>query len=227
MKLSCKTIFRPNAEQKIILDSCAFASAKLWNVGNYEKHNYKKLGFDAFPNWYDQKKRLKSHYWFKALASQTAQELLNSLHQAWKSFFALKESGGIENPRPPYYKKGLMPFSFLNNGFRRFGDTFRFVLSKQQRDFLNDKYNLKVNDLMLQIPRFAQLSDIKQVRFYPRNNGTYQVIAIYEVPDVVEACDNLHYLSIDLGVNNLATGFDSEGFSFIVSGSQYLNACHY
>lgn len=34
-----------------------YAAYKLWNVGNYEKLNYKKLGMATFPNWYDQKKR--------------------------------------------------------------------------------------------------------------------------------------------------------------------------
>ena len=227
MKLSCKTILHPTKEQKLILDSYAFATAKLWNVGNYEKHNFETLGFDTFPNWYDQKKRLKNHYWFKSVPSQTAQETLNRLHQAWKSFFELKRTGGINNPKPPYYKKGLHSFAILNNGFKQKGNTFIITLSKQQKSFLNTTHNLKEKCFTIEIPRFQNLSDIKQLCFYPRKNGTYQIIAVYEIPDVITIPDNSRYLSIDPGVNNLATCFDSDGFSFIISGSQYLNACHY
>lgn len=48
MKLSCKTILHPTNEQKLILDSYAFATAKLWNVSNYEKHNFETLGLTNF-----------------------------------------------------------------------------------------------------------------------------------------------------------------------------------
>lgn len=227
MKLSCKTILRPTKQQKLILDSYAFAATKLWNVGNYEKHNFEKLGFTEFPNWYEQKKRLKTHHWFKAMPSQTAQEVLNGLHQAWKSFFTLTVTGGIADPKPPYYKKGLCHFSILNNGFKQDGNTFGITISKQQKAFLNKTHNLKVNCFKLEIPRFQDLSVIKQLCFYPQKNGTYQIIAGYEIPDTETIADNNHYLAIDPGVNNLATCYDSDGFSFIISGSQYLNACHY
>ena len=73
----------------------SLAASKLWNVGNYEKRTYKEQGMASFPNWYDQKKRLKAHYWFKALPSHTAQLVLKKLDDSWKSFFALEKSGGI------------------------------------------------------------------------------------------------------------------------------------
>lgn len=227
MKLSCRTIIHPTKQQKSILDSYTFAASKLWNVGNYEKHHFKNLGFDTFPNWYDQKKRLKGHHWHKALPSQSAQEVLNVLQQAWKSFFALKKSGGIKNPQPPHYKQGLDCFSILNNGFRQDGPVFQITLSGQQKAFLKEAHTLKVDCLMLEIPRFQQLSVIKQLRFYPLKDGSYAIIAIYEVSDVAPLPDNGHYLAIDLGVNNLAACYDSAGTSFIISGNRYLNACHY
>ena len=88
-------------ESESILKHMSYSAAKLWNVGNYEKRNYRSLGMDGFPDWYDQKKRLKTHFFYKNLPSQTAQDVLQELHEAWKSFFKLKETGGIENPRPP------------------------------------------------------------------------------------------------------------------------------
>ena len=90
MILSKKFILKPNKTESIILKSLSFASAKLWNIANYEKRNYKKLGFEKYPNWYDQKKRFKSEYWYKSLPSQTAQETLNMLEKSWKPFSKLK-----------------------------------------------------------------------------------------------------------------------------------------
>ena len=84
-----------NETQQVILQSMSLAASKLWNVGNYEKRTYKEQGMASFPNWYDQKKRLKAHYWFKALPSHTAQLVLKKLDDSWKSFFALEKSGGI------------------------------------------------------------------------------------------------------------------------------------
>lgn len=70
-----------------------------------------------FPDWYEQKKRLKSEHWYKSLPSQTAQDVLDRLHKSWKSFFKIKETGGIVNPKPPRFKKDSFNFSFLNNGY--------------------------------------------------------------------------------------------------------------
>ena len=56
MYLTKKIIYKPSELELNILNSFAFSSAKLWNIANYEKKNYKDLGFPKFPDWYDQKK---------------------------------------------------------------------------------------------------------------------------------------------------------------------------
>ena len=87
MLLVKKEVFIPTTEQKMIFGHMGYAAYKLWNVGNYEKLNYKKLGMTVFPNWYDQKKRLKDNFFYKNLPSQTAQDVLQQLQEAWNSFF--------------------------------------------------------------------------------------------------------------------------------------------
>ena len=96
MHLTKKIIYKPTELELNILNSFAFSSAKLWNVANYEKKNYKKLGFSKFPDWYEQKKNLKNHFWYKNLPSQTAQDILDRLQKSWKSFFQLNKSKGIK-----------------------------------------------------------------------------------------------------------------------------------
>ena len=47
---------------------------------------------DTFPDWYYQKKALKDNFWYKNLPSQTAQDVLATLQESWKSFFELNKS---------------------------------------------------------------------------------------------------------------------------------------
>ena len=49
-------IYDPDSET--ILKHMSYSAAKLWNVGNYEKRNYRLLGLEKFPDWYDQKNGL-------------------------------------------------------------------------------------------------------------------------------------------------------------------------
>ena len=76
-----------------------YAASKLWNVCNYERHHYKELGLEKYPDWYYQKKAHKENLWYKQLPSQTAQETCKQLDKAWKSFYVLKKTGGIKAPR--------------------------------------------------------------------------------------------------------------------------------
>ena len=127
MKLVYKFQYKPNKKNSILLSSMTYASARLFNVGNYERHNYKELGFDEMPDWYDQKKRLKDNQWFKALPAQTSQDILQRLDEGWKSYLKLLKTNGIVNPEPPYYKPkgGHFNIKYLNNSFKIVGNRIR------------------------------------------------------------------------------------------------------
>ena len=90
MLLTYQFELRVNETMSVILGHLSYAASKLFNVGNYERKEYKSLGFDIMPDWYDQKKRLKDNIWYKSLPSQTSQDVLARLNEAWKSYFALK-----------------------------------------------------------------------------------------------------------------------------------------
>lgn len=231
MYLTKKIIYKPTELELNILNSLAFSSAKLWNIANYEKKNYKSLGFSNFPDWYDQKKRLKSNFWYKNLPSQTAQDVLDKLQKSWKSFFELNKSKGVKNPKPPRFKgkKDLFNFTFLNNGFERIDDkTINFTISKQQKDYLKEEYSFDSKYLTLKINNFQEIKgNIKIIEFKPLKDKTYQINVVYEVEEKSLKIDNKHYLSIDIGIKNLFTCYDNVGNSFIVSGSKYLEISHY
>lgn len=228
MILSIKQTIMPTKTQKIIFDCMSYSAAKLWNIGNYEKLNYKELGFDVFPSWYDQKKRLKNEFWYKNLPSQTAQEVLNTLHQAWKSFFKLRETGGVINARPPRFKRHTNSFSYLNNGFLKGDDGhIRLSISKQLRVYLKNHHHIDDNFIFLKTKRFLNIDGIKQVQIRPLKNKKFEIIVLYEVADAMVRPDNGHYLSIDPGLKNLLTCYDNCGTSFIMSSGPYLNANYY
>ena len=177
MILTKKIIFKPSQEELIVLNSFAYASAKLWNIANYEKRNYEELGFDKFPDWYDQKKRLKSENWYQSLPSQTAQDVLDKLHKSWKSFFVLKKTGGVQNPKPPRFKKDGFNFSFLNNGYKVIDDhTIRFSISKRQKEYLKSYHAIDLKYLTLEINNFSKVNGkIKTIEFKPVKNNQYQM----------------------------------------------------
>lgn len=227
MFLAKRIVFKPSKEELIVLNSLSYSSAKLWNIGNYEKKNYKTLGLAKFPDWYDQKKRLKDEFYFKNLPSQTAQNTLDILHKSWKSFFKLKETGGIKNPRPPRFKKNFN-FSFLNNGFVIIDDnTIRFSLAKQMKEYLLSK-GIDLTFLILKIDNFSKVNGkIKTIEFKQLSNNKYQINMVYETEAVEFLKDNGHYLSIDIGLKNLFTCYDNEGKSFIIKGNKYLEISKY
>lgn len=229
MLLSKKIVFKPNKEELVILRSLSYCSAKLWNIGNYEKHNYKNLGFSKYPNWYDQKKRLKDEYFYKCLPSQTAQDVLDRLEKSWKSFFELNKTKGIQNPKPPRFKKDSYNFTFLNNGYKVLDEnTIRFSVPKTQKDYLNSNHSININYLTLKIENFSKVDGfIKTIEFKPLKNNLYQINIVYETNEAKTLTDNGHYLSIDIGISNLFTCYDNAGESFIVSGGRYLEVSKY
>ena len=227
MLLVHKFQLKPDENTNIILSSLTYASARLFNVGNYERHEYKKLGFDKMPDWYDQKKRLKDNLWFKSLPSQTAQDVLQRVDEGWKSYFKILKTKGIENPKPPFYKPkgGHYNIKYLNNSFKIFGNTIRFMISKKEKEYLKENYNIINNFFYITLDK--ELNDIKQIEIKYINEHKYDVNVIYEVSDIDIKKSNDRYISIDMGICNLATIYDNKGYSFIISGSAYQNTLYY
>ena len=97
MLLTHETTIVLNKNDANIVGHMCYAAYKLWNVCNYERNNYKNLGLEKYPDWYDQKSKHKDDLWFKSLPSQTAQEICKLLDKSWKSFYRLKESLTIKS----------------------------------------------------------------------------------------------------------------------------------
>ncbi|WP_049783345.1 RNA-guided endonuclease InsQ/TnpB family protein [Mahella australiensis] len=220
----------PNKEQCIILSALTYASSKLWNVANYERITWTKESGNPYPDWYEQKARLKESFWYKNLPSQTAQEVLKQLDEAWSSFYKLKKTGGIENPRPPKYKHSNFNIRYLNKGFVISDGVIRLTVPKQQKLYMKQKYVLDTDFLYIQIPdrykNFAGKAKVIEIIPIPRSNK-YKINIIVDLPATQYQQDNAIYMAIDLGVNNLMTCYTSTGKSMIISGRQLLSINRY
>lgn len=224
MLLSKKTIIKLSENESNIIGHLCYAASKLWNVCNYERLHYKEMGLSKYPDWYYQKSHHKDDLWYKSLPSQTAQEVCKLLDKSWKSFYVLQKTGGVANPRPPRFKQSGIAVTYMQNGMRHDegSDEVRLSIPKRLKEYLKETYKISDNYLFLKNKIFKNTDRIKQIHIYPPENGRCEVIAVYETADIEVLPDNGHYLSVDLGLHNLMTCYDSRGSSFIM-GRRYLS----
>lgn len=226
MLLSHKTVVKLSGNESNIIGHLCYAASKLWNVCNYERIHYKELGLEKYPDWYYQKSHHKDNMWFKSLPSQTAQEVCKLLDKSWKSFYVLQKTGGVTNPRPPRFKQNGIAVTYMQNGMKHDSESevVRLSIPKQLKGYLKEKYQINDNYLFLENKIFKNIEKIKQLHVYPPENEKCEVIVVYEIAVAELQENNDHYLSVDLGLHNLMTCYDSDGSSFII-GRKYLSIC--
>ena len=87
-------------------------------------------------------------------------------------------------------------------------------------------YGRNVSDhekfLYLENKIFRGMDQIKQLRIYPPEKGECKVIVVYEISEREELSQNGHYLSVDLGLHNLMTCYDSGNGNTFILGRRYL-----
>ena len=221
---------KPSKTKSVVLSCLTYSASKLWNVANYERRNWDKESGEEYPNWYVQKKKLKNHFWYKNLPSQSAQEVLKQLSEAWDSFYKLQKTGGVKNAKPPRFKDGNFNIRFLNNGFVLGDDSIRLSIPRQLKTYLFQKYGIDNKFLYIPIPKNYQniSGNPKMVEISSIENGKYKVIIIVqEEKEEIKPADREIYMSIDPGINNLATCYVSTGETFIISGRQLLSIERY
>ena len=228
MRLVHSFIFKPNNYESLILGYLTYASARLYNVGLYERYEYKKLGYESMPDWYEQKRKLKNDIWFKSLPSQTAQDVLQRVDEGFKSYFKLLRTKGIKNPDGPHYKKKNSHYNikYLNNSFKLIDNKIRLMIPKELLNHLIEK-GIEIKNKFLYVKVNKKINNIKQIEIKYINDFEYEFKIIYEIEDVELKKDNGKYLSIDMGINNLITAYDNKGYSFIIKGNSYQNTLYY
>ena len=156
--------------------------------------------------YYELNELLKTSIPYRALPSQTSQQVLRALEQNWKSFFNACRERRVHpekfqgNPKPPKYK-------------RKRGE-FVVIFTNQQ---------CAIKDGYLRFPKRVELEPIKtrvtnplhQVRIVPK--GLYYVLEIvYEKESIDLKLNKDRLIGIDLGLNNLLTIVNNAGLTPIV-----------
>ena len=144
--LTYKFVFKPKKEIEYALDFMCLNASKLWNTANYERNEFKQLGFSESPDWFDQKKRLKDDFHYKNLLAQSAQDLLKDLELAWRSYSALIQKGIEANP-PRYKSAGQHTcIKYASHSFKMISDqVVRFSLPSSAKEAVETKFGEKLN----------------------------------------------------------------------------------
>lgn len=200
------------------LDELCFKSKNLYNYVNYLiRQEFTKNG-RMLPEYEVTTMLAKEKQDdYIALPAQTSQQIVKLLFKNWKSFFKLCKCKEKLNSRPklPRYKhktKGRNVVVFTSQQCKLKDGYIHFP----------KKANIK--------PLMTKVDNVAQVRIVPQ--CSCHIIEVVYEKESIEATglEPDAYLSIDIGLNNLATTYDSLGNkSFIVNGrplkstNQYFN----
>lgn len=190
----------------------------LYNLGNYYINmNYETLV--KYLNWYDTKWMLKISKPFKELPSQVAQNVLKSLHLAWKSYFSAikdwkKNPGKYRcRPKPPkYLKKDGEYIACFNHQHIRIKNGYLHFPKKA---------NLEPIEVV------TKQEELQQVRIIPKS-GIYNLELIYEREISNLGLDPSRMIGIDIGLDNLACVVNNIGLKpFVINGRPLKSINHY
>src|SRR5690606_28423551 len=136
------------------------------------------------------------------LPSQSAQEVLKALQESWESFFELKKTGGIENPKPPRFKQKNFNVKFLNNGFRVEGNRIRLSIPAKQKAYLREKHGIQSEFVYITVPKHIEIGKVKTGEVKPLADGEYKIILAQEHKDVSAKKNSKKFMSMARGIAN-------------------------
>jgi IS605 OrfB family transposase len=194
----------------------------------YNRHLYevRQHFFDngEYLNYYNTYNRIKDNENYEELPSQVAQQTMKQVDQGFKSFFKLvekkREGKYNEEANIPSYldKDGFYLLDFPRQSFQLKEDYIRVGVPKQFRE--EHGFQRKEIRIPFTYDEVREKS-INRLQILPQKDAQYfEYRIIYEEdPEEVET-ESGNFLSLDLGVENLATAVDHSGRSFILDGRQ-------
>lgn len=218
-----KHILKKNNSYYQMLDDFCIKSKNLYNHANYIVRN-EFIKNDKWLRYADLDKLLKADTEYpdyrQMPTAQSAQQILKLLDKNWKSFFA-----GIKDwpkHKDKYLGRPKLPKYKPKNG------RFMLILTNQ---------NVKLKDNILVFPKTFNGFTIKpqfinkenfvsfqQVRIIPGNKQfTIELVYNIEIQDE-KLEDNGKYLSIDIGVDNLATITNNIGLQPVIINGKGLKS---
>ncbi|NFF75954.1 IS200/IS605 family element transposase accessory protein TnpB [Clostridium sporogenes] len=220
MKLSFKFYLKFNQNQLSIIEKLSYHTTKLYNIANYDCREIK------FKSFYEMRKIYKNNYHTKFLHSQSFQQIFKILEQNWKSYFAsIKDYKKNPNkykgvPRQPKFKNTnnkKNEIIYDKQGIRYKDDILKLSLSKvMKEEFKVKSLNFDMENIKMPI----NLNSLQQIKIkWDNSSKQWYLIMIYKKQeiDITKEYDNM--MSIDLGLDNLATIiFENNLSSYIIDG---------
>ena len=221
MKLVERHIIRKQDKRWKSLDDICFLSKNLYNSALYFiKKNYEETGKFIRYNDLEREFKTTNQKDYRSLPNGTSQQILMLVDKNLTSYFKLlskykKDKKSLNNcPQLPHYKdktkgRNIVIFTYAQVRVLKNG-----TISFPKITGIN---SLKTN-----------VKFLKQVRIIPQSS-CYVIEVVYEKQEK-EKTVNDNYLTIDLGLNNLMTCYDTKNNkSFIINGhplksiNQYYN----
>jgi len=220
MKLVERHIINKSDKRWKTLDDICFLSKNLYNSALYFiRKRYEETGKLIRYNDLEKEFKITNQKDYRSLPNNTSQQILMLIDKNLSSYFKLlskykKDKKSLSGcPKLPHYKDKIKGRNIVI--------------------FTINQFNLKNG--LIYFPKMTNINylktkvdKIKQVRIIPQSS-CYVIEVVYEKHEK-EKTINDNYLSIDLGLNNLMTCYDTKNnSSFIINGrplksiNQYYN----
>lgn len=221
MILTLKNNLILNDSDKFIVDKLSFHSARLYNSCNYAVKEYFRLN-NSYINYNEQYHIIKDNEHYGYLITDSAQQIHRIVDRNYKSFFSLlklknkgKYSDDVKTPNYLPKEDGWSIF-IAGRSARVKGDKVYIGLTKKFRDL----YNISQKDLILDLPTNLNIAKLQQLQIKPTYGGKhYEILFCYEKHNEVKQLNKNNYITLDCGLDNLITTYDTVNHkSFIFDG---------
>ena len=211
----------------LLREMCQYSN-NLYNVAlyNIRQHYFNTKRFLTYEGNYHE---CKTNENYALLQAGVAQQTMKVVDRSFKSFFNLLKKCKTGDYRyhdvkiPHYRKKGGMFNLILSTNAIAVKNGFLYIpMSRAFRALHPD-----IKEITIPFP--TRLSDvtIKEVRILPCNNGKiFRIQYVYEVSEETLNLNKDNALSIDLGIDNLATCVSTIGTPFIMDGRNIKSINH-
>ena len=217
-----------------ILNKLCYHSARLYNVALYSVRQH-YFNTQSYLNYYGNYHECKDNENYHMLLVDNSAQILRLVDRDMKSFFKLlklkqvgKYSANVHLPR--YKKESEISTYFCCGRTCRIqkNSAVEIGLTKEFRE----KYGVSTKKLVIPIPsNLRNVTEFKEIRIIPQYGGKqFSIEFIYEADKDIQQADGDGYMSIDLGVDNLAacTIFSNGGVrQFLIDGRRLKNINHY
>lgn len=214
-------------QYELLKEMCRYSNS-LYNVALYNIRQY-YFNTKMFLTYESNYHECKSNENYKLLQAGVAQQTMKVADRSFKSFFNLLKKCKIGDYRYhdvkiPHYRKsgGLFNLVLSTNAIIIRGNNLMLPMSREFRSL-----HPEVKEIAIPFPKRLSDKTIKEVRILPYGNGkVFKIQYVYEVSGEPKNLNKDNVLSIDLGVDNLATCVSTTGTPFIIDGRKIKSINH-